>query len=324
MLTLQRILGILLGIILPLNLFPLNYDDDDPGRFNFTSGQSKVEIPFYTFNNQVILAVTVNDKVPLNFILDSGTAQAIFFDRKLAQELGIGFGRRIQFSGVGNHNNVTAFRGRGVKLNLPGIEGHMMGMAILGTDYMDMKRFDIHGIIGYQLFARFAVKIDYGNRMLTLMEPNKYNVTGYHGFDIQIENSKPYLKSFICLENNPDILLKLMIDTGAAFGLSLINGTHPAIKPPDKTAKIRIGSGLGGEFKGFKGTAIVKLSKEITSKVVAYYVDLKDFSKKDVDPGKMGSIGGDLLKNYIVIIDYVNSRILFQQNTVYLTDKERT
>ncbi len=170
---------------------------DEPGRFHFTSGQTSTEIPFYTFNNQVILPVVINGKVPLNFILDSGTAQAIFFDRKLARELGVGFGRRIQFSGVGTDHRVTAFRARGVKLGLPGIEGNMMGMAILNSDYLDMSRFDIHGIIGYQLFARFAIKIDYQKRILTLMEPTEYIPHGYQSLSVVIENSKPYINSAV-------------------------------------------------------------------------------------------------------------------------------
>lgn len=146
MLANKPITAILLLLWLPFYLMASG--NDEPGRFNFTSGQSKVEIPFYTFNNQVVIPVVINDKVPLNFILDSGISQALFFDRKLAQKLGVGFGRRIQFSGVGNGSTVTAFRGRGVKLGLPGIEGHMMGMAILNSDYLDMKRFDIHGLPG--------------------------------------------------------------------------------------------------------------------------------------------------------------------------------
>ena len=293
----------------------LAFSENNPGRFQFTEGRESVDIPFYTFNNQVVLSIIVNDKVPLNFILDSGSSQAIFFDRKLAKDIGIGFGRKIQFSGVGNNNVVTAFRGRGVKLALPGIEGSMMGMAILNMDYLDMKRFDIHGIIGYQLFTRFAVKIDYQNRTVRLMEPNKYNTEGYDLLPVEITDSKPYINTHIGLHGNQDIPLRLLLDTGGSFGLSLINGSHPAVYPPEKSTKERVGSGLGGDIQGYKGTATLKLSKELQTESNALFVNDREFSKKGKDPDKSGSIGNELFKKFVVIIDYVNARLLLQPHT---------
>lgn len=288
------------------------FADNDPGRFHFTSGQQKVEIPFYTFNNQVILSVVVNDKVPLNFILDSGSSQALFFNRKLARQLGIGFGRKIQFSGVGNNNLVTAYRARGVRLALPGVEGDMMGMAILNMDYLDMERFDIHGIIGYQLFARFAVKIDYQSRTLTLMEPNNYDSEGFQALPVEIKNSKPYLNTSIAMNEHKQIPLRLLVDTGGSFGLSLINGSHPAIRPPDNSQKILVGSGLGGKLQGYHGKAVLKLGEKLETESNAIFVNSTEFSKKGQDQDKCGSIGNDMFKKFVVIFDYVNARILFQ------------
>jgi hypothetical protein len=294
--------------------FLLATTTDEPGSFHFTTGQSAVEIPFYTFNQQVIIPVVVNDKVPLNFILDSGTSQAVLFDRKLAQDLGVGFGRRIQFSGVGTSNKVTAFRARGVKLGLPGIEGNMMGMAILNADYLDMKRFDIHGIIGYQLFVRFAVKIDYQRQVLTLMEPEEYDPEGYEALDVAIENSKPYIETEVCLPNQSKIPIRMLIDTGGSFGISLINGLNPDIQPPENAEKSRVGSGLGGKIQGFNGKAVLKLSQKLAAESEAIFIDHKDFSRKGHDPGRQGSIGNDLLKDFTVIFDYSKSKILFQPN----------
>lgn len=297
------------NVLVPLMM---KSDTGDPGRFHFTSGQNQVEIPFYTFNNLVILPVIVNDKVPLNFILDSGASQAIFFDRKLAQDLGIGFGRRIQFSGIGNSHNVTAFRTRGVKLGLPGIEGNMMGMAVLSADYMDMKRFDIHGVIGYQLFARFAVKIDYRTNIITLMEPEVYNTEEFQSFDVELSNSKPYLNTNIRLENENEVPLRLLIDTGSALGLSLINGLVPGVEPAENSLKVSIGNGLGGEIKGYQGRAVLKLNEKLQTESPAIFINHKELSRNGEDPFKHGSIGNALLKEFVVIFDYINARILFK------------
>jgi len=289
--------------------------NNDPGRFHFTGGQHSVDIPFYTFNNQVILSVLINDKVPLNFILDSGTSQALFFDRKLATELGIGLGRRIQFSGVGSNNLVTAFRTRGVKLALPGVEGTMMGMAVLSKDYLDMKRFDIHGIIGYQLFARFAVKINYQTRTLSLMEPDQYKTSGFKSLPLEIKQSKPYLTTSVDLFEKQNVDLRLLIDTGGSFGLSLISGSHSAIRPPKQLPKVWVGAGLGGDIEGCIGKATLRMGKDLSTVTEAIFVSHKKFSKKGNDPEKSGSIGNDLFNNYVVIFDYVNARLLLQPHS---------
>jgi hypothetical protein len=284
------------------------------GRFDFTNGQTEVEIPFYTFNNQVILSIKVNDKVSLNFILDSGSPQAVFFDRKLATDIGVGLGRKIQFSGIGNTNIVTAYRAMGVNLSLPGVEGHMMGMAVLSSDYMDMKRFDIHGVIGYQLFARFAVKIDYTHRVLTLMEPFIYDNSCFHTMDLEVINTKPYIRSQLYLENSQHVPLKLMIDTGSAFGLSLITESHPDIIMPRKSKKLKLGTGLGGEIKGVRGQSTIKFGSQLVSDTETFFMSPKQFSKKGLHQEKMGSIGGAVLNKYVVIIDYINSKFLLREN----------
>ena len=245
--------------------------------------------------------------------MDSGSPQAVFFDRKLATELGVGLERKIQFSGIGNTHKVNAFRSRGVKLNLPGIEGNMMGMAVLNSDYMDMKRFDIHGVIGYQLFVRFAVKIDYANRILTLMEPFVYDDTNFHSLDLEVKDTKAYIHSDIFLANDKIVPLKLMIDTGSAFGLSLITGSHPDIQVPRRSKKLKLGSGLGGEVKGVKGLATVKFNAHLISEYETFFMSRAEFSRKGVAHDKIGSIGAAVLNNYTVIIDYINSKILLKE-----------
>ena len=302
---------------------PGTSDEIEPsiGRFDFTNGQTKVEIPFYTFNNQVILSIRVNDKVSLNFILDSGSPQAVFFDRKLATDIGVGLGRKIQFSGIGNTNIVTAYRARGVRLSMPGVVGNMMGMAVLNSDNMDMKRFDIHGVIGYQLFARFAVKIDYTQRILTLMEPFIYDDSHFQTMDLEIINTKPYIHSKLYLENSRQVPLKLMIDTGSAFGLSLITESHPDIQFPRKSKKLKLGTGLGGEIKGVRGQSTIKFGTQLVADTETFYMSPKQFSKKGLQQEKMGSIGGAVLNKYVVIIDYINSKFLLREdpNQGYLT-----
>ncbi len=103
-----------------------------------------------------------------------------------------------------------------------------------------------------------------------------------------------------------------MIDTGGSFGLSLLNGIHPEIKPHRQSPKVRVGSGLGGEILGFNGKAVIRLNDRWYTESKTIYIDEKDFSKKGKDQHKQGSIGNELLREFVVIFDYVNARMLLQ------------
>ncbi len=298
---------------------------DDVGRFNFNNpSQKSIEIPFHTFNNQVIIPVKVNGRLSLNFVLDTGSSQAILFDRQLGKDLGLEWDRKIEFAGAGNGHRVVGYRTTGVDLELSEISGESMGMVVLSQDYLNMRRFDIHGVIGYQLFVRFAVSLDYQRHIMTLMEPDQYDPTGFHQFDLSLEQSKPFLETEILLGDNQRIASKLMVDTGAAYGLSLITGTHPQIQPPKQAVKIRLASGLSGDIHGYHGITQIRLSPELAPEVVTLYIHAKDYARKgQFSHDKMGSIGGEFLINYLVIMDYVNAKVYLKpQSPAYLSQKQ--
>ena len=319
-------LAVVLFLSLPTLLLSTGHtsDREDFGRFNFTvAGQTKVEIPFTLFNNQIVIPLRVNGNVPLNFVLDSGTSQAILFDRHLARDLDVNLGRKIQFAGAGSARMVMGRRSTGVEMELPGgVTGHGMGMVVLNSDYLNMRRYDLHGIIGYQLFIRFALSIDYENKVLILMEPDQYHTKGFHPFDLTIEQSKPYIQTSILLANNSLVPTKLMIDTGAAYGLSLITGMHPAIRPPKSAPKERLAAGLGGEIYGYHGITQVKLSPTLAPEVVTLYVSPEEYTKRGGSLiNKAGTLGGDFLKHHLVIIDYIQGKLYLKpQSPAYLTN----
>ena len=181
-------------------------------------------------------------------MLDTGSRQAILFDLKLAKDLGIDMGRQISFSGVGNERQVSAFRTTGVTLGLPGIEGKRMGMVVLNQDYLSLKSYDIQGIIGYQFFYRFAIKIDYKNRVMTITDPGIFKpdkeATAYN---VDISSNKPILRAKAGFGGETLHACNLLIDTGASYSMSLFLGSSPAFDKKRIKGGIRnVGKGLGG------------------------------------------------------------------------------
>ena len=127
----------------------------------------------------------------------------------------------------------------------------------------------------------------------------------------------------VLLENNKEVPLRLMIDTGGSFGLSLINGLIPGIQPPENSRKVNVGNGLGGKVQGFNGRAVVKLNEQLHKESPVIFINKKEFSRNGKDLLKHGSIGNNLLKDFVVIFDYVNSRLLFQPHDSTLFTKKQ-
>ena len=287
---------------------------DTYGLFEFLDGKKQVEIPFHTFNNQIILRVKVNRKIPLNFMLDTGSRQAILFDLKLAKDLKINLGRQISFSGVGNKRQVSALRSTGVTLELPGIEGRRMGMVVLRKDYLSLKDYDIQGILGYQLFYRFAIKIDYKNRIMTISDPGIFNPDQEAAaFDLDISTNKPVMKAKVGLDRDTFHTSNFLIDTGASYSMSLFLGTSPAFDKKMIKGGIRnVGKGLGGAVHGKVHKLLLQLD-QIAYSLPTICLTSRSYSKAGrIIDGINGAIGGEFLSNFIVTFVYSKGKLYLE------------
>lgn len=70
---------------------------------------------------------------------------------------------------------------------------------------------------------------------------------------------------------------------------------------------------------GYQGKAILRLNDRLRTESTAIFINPKEFSRKGEGQGKQGSIGNNLFNHYVVILDYINSKILLQphQQSVY-------
>ena len=117
-----------------------------------------------TSTNHVLIRVKINGKGPYNFILDTG-APALFVGTKVADKVGVkpdrdGWGKfkRIELEGGVVLEN---FKGR--VENPFQLEG-MNGLGLAGVE--------LHGMIGYNLLARYRIELDFTRDKMTWTELN--------------------------------------------------------------------------------------------------------------------------------------------------------
>ena len=201
-------------------------------------GRKRVDIPIEIYNNLVVVPLVLNDRLPLKFILDTGVRTAILTQRSFSDVLNLTYTRKYTITGPGGEKMVDAFVTNNVSLGLPGVQGRGHALLVLDKDYLELRNYlgtEVHGILGYELFSRFIVRVDYDRKLLTLYSPNGFRKKKiFEAVDISIEDTKPYTVIPVTLADGTTIEAKLLVDSGAS---------HPLLLDPasDERIHLRVG-----------------------------------------------------------------------------------
>lgn len=290
--------------------------------FDIEGNKKKAEFKFENYNNLIIIPVLINDVLPVKFILDSGVSNTILTERSVSDFLSINYDRKIPLMGTDGSKVIDAFVAANVSMKIPGVESQGHGILVLAEDYLQLKNYlgvEVHGIIGYELFRRFVVKIDYDRTMITLYEPEHFKPKkSDHAFDIVIEDSKAYMDAMVQFEGGDELDLKLMMDTGASHSILLDAESHDGINVPEPNIQGVLGRGLGGDILGYIGRVErVKFFDFTFDQVIGSFPineSLYEMFKKNQ---RQGTIGGGIFSKFKVTVDYINGKIYLKPSAKY-------
>ncbi len=292
--------------------------------FTLADGKKKVTIPIEIYNNLVVVPVVLNGALPLKFILDTGVRTAILTQKTFTDILNLSYSRKYTISGPGGEQLIDAYITNNVSLELPGVTGRGHALLVLGEDYLELRNYlgtDVHGILGYELFSRFIVKIDYDKKLLTLVVPQRFKERRrYEAIPIKIEDTKPYVTTSLVLANGTQLTGKLLVDSGASHGLMLEPSSDTRIRVPDSTVSSIIGRGLGGEITGKVGRIrLLKLGSYDLKQVIASFPDPNSYfdSLKLGATQRNGSIGGEVLSRFTVIFNFPKEQMYIKKNSAF-------
>lgn len=280
----------------------------------------RVTIPFELHSNLIVIPVRVNDGVDLKFILDTGVRTSILTNSIYVDGLPNADDRVINLMGAGNYGPITAYVSNNINIDLPGVSADDNAMLILKEDYLMLENYlgtRVHGILGYEIFSRFVVEIDYINRQLTLHKPEHFKPRrSYTAIPFTIEDTKPYIRVPYKVNDTTYANLKLMVDTGASHALMLNTFTHPAINVPKKHLAGYLGRGLSGEIFGCMGRVQeVQLGKYTVEDIIASFPERSEAYNEIIERvNSNGNIGGSMLKRFKVIFDYGRGIMYLRKN----------
>lgn len=291
--------------------------------FSLPPGKSRVQFPIEVYNNLVVVPMVLNGQLPLKFILDTGVRTSILTEKAYSDILNLPYSRKYSIAGPGGEKLVDAYVTNNVSLDLPGVQGRGHAMLVLDQDYLELRNYlgtDVHGILGYELFSRFIIEVNYEQKTLTLMLPDRFREKRkYEWLPIQIEDTKPYLTTSIELNDTTVFSAKLMVDSGASHGLFLETSSSPKIRVPEKNVTSAIGRGLGGIITGqIARIPSIKLGKYELTNVITNFPDPNsylDTLKTSRLVFRNGSIGGEILSRFTVIYNFPGEKLYLKKNS---------
>ncbi len=294
--------------------------------FHLRPGQRRVQFPIEIVNNLIIVPVVINGQLPLKFILDTGVRTTILTEKAFSDILNLQYSRHYQVSGPGGEKLVEAYITNDVTLDMPGIHGQGHAMLVLEKDYLELRNYlgtDVQGILGYEVFSRFVVEIDYESRQLTIASPEFYKPRKkYQELEIRIEDTKPYVELPITFLSGTKMIAKLLVDTGASHGLMLDATSDGRIVIPEKHINSLIGRGLAGTINGkIARVKSIELGRYKLEGVVANFPNPEDYgnpdSLKSTDIFRHGAIGGDLLRRFSTVFNFPLGKMYLKKNLAY-------
>lgn len=289
--------------------------------FTLPAGKRKVQIPFEVHNNLIVVPVVLNNTLPLKFIIDTGVRTAILTQKTFTDILNLPYARKYTLAGPGGEKLIDAFVVNNVSLQLPGIEGKGHALLVLEDDYLELRNYlgtDVHGILGYELFSRFTIEVDYEKRVLTIYRPNQFKKKRkFEKLPMKIEDTKPYIITPIVLEDGTVISAKLLVDSGASHGMMLDPGSDKRITIPEHIVSSIIGRGLGGEITGKVGRIrSFELGSYKLENAIVNFPDPNSYmdTLKNTTSFRNGTLGGEILSRFTVVFNFPKEEIYFKKN----------
>lgn len=272
-----------------------------------------VTVPMRRHGDHMIIGVSINGQGPFDFLLDSGAATTII-DNRFADELGLERTGGMHAVGIGGAESID-------KVSVDTLAVDEFVIDTLDLFCMDMQAISqmlgmdetFKGIVGYDLFARAVMKMDYPGGTLTLIDPDTFEYDG-PGKPVPGE----IINNLICVDGtiDGDLHGKIRIDTGAAGGLHLHAGylrEHGLLD--------RYSGDVEMEMFGAGGKQTIQLVKVNSLKLGDFEVREPVSTLmlgEDGAEGIMGTLdamataGTEVLSRFVVYFDYARNRLILE------------
>ena len=286
--------------------------------FRFDSGDRAENIAIEMLGAHIVASVLVNGHGPYRFFLDTG-AGATCIDEKLSRELGLESAGAIKAEGVAGSMTVSYVRVDSLALGSLTLLSQKL-VALPLSDLPFINTLGVHGILGYDFFSRFVVRLDYANTLLSLYANGAFQPPpGVAAIPIMLEGNVPSANGTV----NGSLEGAFRIDTGSGSSLDLhapFVSRHRLLETATRLVR-RPYAGVGG----MRFSAISRLESFALGPHVIYgpIVGLSESTDGVFASTNLaGNIGGGILRRFTVTFDYESKEMYLEPNANF-ADRDR-
>ncbi|KUJ61864.1 signal protein PDZ [Flavobacteriaceae bacterium CRH] len=310
----KKYIVLFFGLFVPFSLLAQN-------DFLIENHRKKVTIPFKLINNLVFIPIKVNG-VELNFLLDSGVEETILFSMEEKQEVSFNNIEKIKLRGLGSEEEIEGLKSTNNVLETHGIKSNNHLVYIILDQSFNLSShigIPVNGIIGHKFFKNNLVEINYQKKKVIIHlnneETRKKLDKKFKSVPITIERSKPYIYTTAVTDGN-EIPAKLLIDIGNSDAFWIFENNK--IKLPKKNFPDFLGKGFSGDIEGHRAK-IEKFSIadfEFKNPIVSF-PDSTSVRNVKMVPDRIGSVGGEVLKRFTLVLDYADRKLYLKKNSKF-------
>ncbi len=270
--------------------------------YSIADGAHKTTVPFRLVNNHVYAEVSVNGSRPMTFIFDTGghsiltpeTAKALGITGKGDLSSG-GGGDKIATSGVATVKSIT----------VGGATIRNQSVTVLKFSAKGVEGMNEAGMVGYEFFARFVTRFDYGAHTITFIDKKHFDSKDA-GVAVPMRLYHQFPEVLGSYNGIPG---RFGIDTGSRMALMLTGpfaAAHAIRAHAPRGIAAVTGWGVGGPSRSFvfRGATLKLGDVRIDHPLTMINMDKGGAGASPVFPN---NIGGGVLKRYIVTFDYDHS-----------------
>ncbi len=282
-------------------------------------------VPFDPSTGHIVVRASLNGSDPRIMILDTGNQQTVIYQR-VADELGLDTEPLGQMGGAGS-GQIQVRQAEDVRVSMGAGDAAEQSeftepLVVIVPDANQLPDFNgqrVDGFLGASLIERFIISIDYDAGMLTLHDPEMYEVPeNARTAEMKLWHGFPYFEGSVTpkLHGKPTeaVVGNFLLDLGATYAadidhghakqLGLIGSDDPAIT-------------TDAEGRGIDGVPFMMMSAPahaVSMGGLDLAVERVTFQDSPGGgppiPDLVGNVGSGAFPGEIVTLDYPNERLI--------------
>lgn len=269
-------------------------------------------IPFELWSNHIYVHGSIDGK-PARFLVDTGGMNLL--TPAAAKKFGLQGEGKLAGRGVGDEAVDVAFaHAKQVRVGDAVLDKPVFVIMDLGA-LSAVEGIESDGLVGYEMFRRFGVTIDYANHELMLAAPAKFAPPpGAHAVPFDLADRIPVIQGEL-----DGVPARISVDTGSRVSLTL---HAPFARDHDLVAKYHaapeavIGWGVGGASRGRPARFGTLRVGDLAIDAIAgdiYTGNKGAFAATDLS----ANLGGGVLRRFTVAFDYGAKNMYLAPNDAF-------